>query len=149
MKVTKKLNIYFACSITGGREDEAEYRQIVDFLVAAGHTVPTAVLATTGVVEMEINADAVEVYERDVAWIRGCDVLLAEVTTPSHGVGYEIGYALAPKKPVICLHKNGQAISKMLTGNRDPLLTIMAYEKIETVFAAVKAYLDEIISSQI
>jgi 2'-deoxynucleoside 5'-phosphate N-hydrolase len=147
MTNSHKLNIYFACSITGGREDEAEYRQIVDFLTTAGHTVPTAVLATSGVVEMEINADAVVVYERDVAWIRGCDVLLAEVTTPSHGVGYEIGYALARQKPVICLHKIGQPVSKMLTGNRDPLLEICAYEQIKSVLGTVKVRLDEIVQS--
>jgi len=33
------MNIYFSCSITGGRQDEAVYQAIVDFLLAAGHEV--------------------------------------------------------------------------------------------------------------
>jgi len=126
-----KRNIYFACSITGGRQDEAEYQKIVDTLVGQGHTVPTAVLATSGVVDLEINADPVEVYERDTAWIQGCDLLIAEVSTPSHGVGYEIGYALALGKPVICLHRTGTPVSKMILGNRAPKLSVFDYVEIE------------------
>ena len=140
----KNLNIYFACSITGGRQDEAEYQKIVDFLTTQGYTVPTAMLAGSGVVEMEINADAVNVYERDTTWIRGCDVLLAEISTPSHGVGYEIGYALNLQKPVICLHRHGVAVSKMITGNRDFYLTIYDYTQIDDVLDRVQKHLEQI-----
>ncbi len=142
--MTQTFNIYFACAITGGRQDEREYQKIVDFLIANGHTVPTAVLAGSGVAEMEINADPVTVYERDTAWIRGCDVLLAEVSTPSHGVGYEIGYALSLKKPVICLHKAGVAVSKMITGNRDAQLTVFDYARISEILGVVQQKLAEI-----
>jgi len=127
------MNIYFACSITGGRQDEANYQVIVKFLIAAGHTVPTASLASSDVIEFEVVVDPVTVYERDTGWIRGCDVLIAEVSTPSHGVGYEIGYALGLNKPVICLHREGAPVSKMITGNRDPNLSIYAYVQVEEV----------------
>ena len=87
------MNIYFACSITGGREFESVYQAIVAALVEDGHEVPTAHLARSDVParEAEIPSDAV--YARDVAWIRTCDILIAEVSIPSHGVGYEIGRA--------------------------------------------------------
>lgn len=39
------MNIYFACSITGGREFEPLYQAMVHALLKAGHTVPTAHLA--------------------------------------------------------------------------------------------------------
>ena len=121
------MNIYFACSITGGRDDEPIYQQIVAALQADGHEVPTALLAGSSVITLEVIVNPLEVYTRDTAWIDGCDLLLAEVSTPSHGVGYEIGYALGLGKPVLCLHREGVAVSKMITGNRDPNLTVLAY----------------------
>jgi nucleoside 2-deoxyribosyltransferase len=68
------------------------------------------------------------VYERDVAWMRSADALIAEVSVPSHGVGYEIGFALNLGKPVLCLHEQGRAISKMITGNPHPNLTVRSYQ---------------------
>ncbi|MEW6718425.1 MAG: nucleoside 2-deoxyribosyltransferase [Chloroflexota bacterium] len=121
------MNIYFACSITGGRQDEAVYQQIVEALLMDGHEVPTAILADPDVVRLEGVVRPVEVYERDVAWIRGCDLLVAELSTPSHGVGYEIAYALNLSKPVLCLHHKKVKVSKMITGNRDPNLSIHIY----------------------
>ena len=44
------------------------------------------------------------------AYIKACDALIAEISTPSHGVGYEIGYALNLDKPVLCLHRRGVSI---------------------------------------
>ena len=60
-----------------------------------------------------------EVYERDTSWIEACDALIAEVSTPSHGVGYEIGYALSKGKPVLCCYRRGRRVSKMISGNPD------------------------------
>ena len=47
------------------------------------------------------------VFERDTAWLRACDAVVAEVSTPSHGVGFEIAYALERGKPVLCCHRAG------------------------------------------
>ncbi len=81
------MQIYFACSLTGGRQDEAVYGILVDHLLAAGHDVPTAHLARPEVMELERVVDPVDIYRRDIAWISSSDALIAEVSTPSHGVG--------------------------------------------------------------
>lgn len=137
------MNIYFACSITGGREDEPVYQQIVAALQSVGHTVPTALLAGSNVLELEVIVDPVEVYTRDTEWIDGCDLLVAEVSTPSHGVGYEIGYALHQGTPVLCLHRAGIAVSKMITGNRDPNLTVLAYQDQTDAMQQLRGYLQD------
>jgi len=121
------MNIYFACSITGGREFESVYQAIVHALVEQGHEVPTAHLAESGVGVVEAVIHPNEVYERDVAWIRACDVLIAEVSVPSHGVGYEIGFALGLGKPVLALYQEGHKVSKMISGNPDSNLTVSLY----------------------
>ena len=122
------MNIYFACSITGGRAYEAVYQSITRALREIGVEVPIAHLAEAGVVDEEKRVEPRTVYERDVAWMRSADALVAEVSVPSHGVGYEIGYALGLGKPVLCLHEQGRAVSKMITGNPHPNLTVLVYQ---------------------
>ena len=121
------MKIYFSCSLTGGRKDEAIYGVLVDHLQAQGHAVLTAHLARPEVMTLEQTVDPGEVYARDVAWMRAADVLVAEVSTPSHGVGYEIAYILGLGKPVLCLYRQGARVSKMITGNTEPRLTVRAY----------------------
>ena len=60
-----------------------------------------------------------EIHERDLAWLKASDCLVAEVTTPSLGVGYEIGKATEWGKPVLCLFRpnNRGALSAMIAGS--------------------------------
>lgn len=109
--------VYFACSITGGREDEAVYRAIVEALLQAGYRVPTAHLAHPETLHHEALTPAEEIYTRDMAWLQASDALIAEVSTPSHGVGYEIATAVHLGKPVLTLAREGVRVSKMLVGN--------------------------------
>lgn len=135
------MNIYFACSITGGREFEPVYQAIVRALTEEGHEVPTAHLAESGVTALEAVIHPREVYERDVAWIRSSDVLIAEVSVPSHGVGYEIGFALGIGKPVLALHQERHKVSKMISGNPDPNLTVMPYRTPEEAIQKMGIFL--------
>jgi nucleoside 2-deoxyribosyltransferase len=121
------MNIYFACSITGGREFEPVYQDLMHALLADGHDIPTAHLADSKVIDLEAVVSAREVYERDVSWIRGAQALIAEVSAPSHGVGYELGLALNEGKPVLCLSLQGRKISKMISGNPDSRLQARTY----------------------
>ncbi|MFC2064405.1 nucleoside 2-deoxyribosyltransferase [Chloroflexota bacterium] len=138
------MNIYFACSVTGGREYEAIYQSITKTLLGSGHVVPTAHLADPGVVDLEKIVDAKEIYSRDVNWIRECDLLVAEISTPSHGVGYEICYALSLEKPVVCLHQKGVKVSKMITGNPHKQLKVFSYIDKDQAILHLQSFLKEI-----
>jgi 2'-deoxynucleoside 5'-phosphate N-hydrolase len=135
------MNIYFACSITGGREFEPVYQAITAALLADGHTVPTAHLAEADVKTLEAIVTPGDVYERDVAWIRQCDALVAEVSTPSHGVGYEIAFALGLGKRVLCLYREGQPVSKMITGNSSPDLHVASYREPAQAIREIRLFL--------
>jgi nucleoside 2-deoxyribosyltransferase len=132
--------IYFSCSITGGRVDEAIYTAIVDDLQAHGHEVVNSHLARQGVVLLEQRMDPREVYQRDVFWIKDCDVMVAEVSTPSHGVGYEIALALSLHKPVLCLYRHSARVSKMITGNDEPTITVATYADQAGALELVRRY---------
>lgn len=135
------MHIYFACSITGGREFEPVYQAIVDALLAAGHVVPTAHLSQPDVLDLEEVVDPRQVYQRDIAWIEAADALVAEVSTPSHGVGYEIAYALGRAKPVLCFFQQGRKVSKMITGNHSPGLSLRAYRSPQEIGALLAEFL--------
>jgi hypothetical protein len=135
------MNIYFSCSLTGGRQDESVYMTIVDHLLEIGHDVPTAHLAHPQVMDMERIVDARGVYERDMAWVEACDALIAEVSTPSHGVGYEIAVALNRGKPVLCCYRDGVTVSKMITGNDSKTLTLCTYQGTGDVLTAIDDFL--------
>jgi nucleoside 2-deoxyribosyltransferase len=135
------MNIYFARSITGGRDFETAYQAIIAALLADGHTIPTAYLAETEVKALEAIVSPREVYERDVTWIADCDALVAEVSTPSHGVGYEVAFALSIGKPVLCIYQEGQPISKMLSGNSHPNIQVNQYHSTDHAVAIIRTFL--------
>lgn len=135
------MNVYFACSITGGREFESVYQEIVGALTSDGHEIPTSHLVKSDVQENERAIIPQDVYERDVNWIKSCNALIAEVSVPSHGVGYEIGFALNIGKPVLCIHQMDRKVSKMITGNSDPALTVRAYSQTEEAISLARTFL--------
>jgi len=121
------MNIYFSCSLTGGRQDQPVYQALVRHLQRSGHRVLTAHLASPDALADDARLEASAVFERDTAWIRACDLVIAEVSTPSHGVGFEIAYALERSKPVLCCHRAGRTVSKMITGNQHAAVMVGAY----------------------
>ncbi len=138
------MNIYFSCSITGGRRDQAVYKQIVDHLTLKGHEVPTAHLSHENILDEEKVIEPLEVYNRDVKWVEECDTLVAEVSTPSHGVGYEIALALLLGKPVFCCYRQGVKVSKMLTGNTHDRLMVYAYSNDKDLLNTIDKFLANI-----
>ena len=137
------MNIYFSCSLTGGRQDQLLYAGLVDHLLKAGHTVPTAGLAQPAALATEAAGSPASVYARDIGWLQACQAVVAEVSTPSHGVGYEIAYALGLGKPVLGCYAAGRPVSKMLTGNSHPLLTVQAYRTLAEALALLDAFLEQ------
>lgn len=142
-RIRINMNIYFSCSITGGRSDQAVYQKIVEFLVDHGHEVPTAHLSREDILEDERVILPADVYERDVRWVNECDALIAEVSTPSHGVGYEIALALLQGKPVLCCYRQGKTVSKMILGNLQPGLSLCAYESVNDLLGALARFLSQ------
>ena len=135
------MNIYFACSITGGREFERFYQDLMAALLSDGHQIPTAHLAESNVLAYESVIAPREIYERDVTWIRSADALIAEVSVPSHGVGYEIGFAIQEGKPVLCLYQAGRKVSKMITGNPHPKLLVKDYKDKEEAISSAREFI--------
>jgi nucleoside 2-deoxyribosyltransferase len=126
------MKIYFAGSIRGGREDKNIYFEIIKLLSKYG-TVLTEHIGKSEISEMgETSMTDEEIYKRDVNWINEADIIIAEVTRPSLGVGYEIGYAELKNKKIVCLYREiemGKKISAMISGNKN--IQVKKYNIIE------------------
>lgn len=138
------MNIYFSCSITGGRNEERTYQKIVQTLEEEGHFVPTAHLSTSQVMELENIVDPVDTYLRDMKWLHEADAVVAEASTPSHGVGYELATALNLNKPVFCAYHREKRISKIITGNTSPTLLLAPYSSDEEVISLLRQFLAQL-----
>ena len=132
------MKIYFAASIRGGREDEQLYRDLISAMQRFG-TVLTEHIAHPRDIEMGMTDR--EVYDRDMAWLVQSDVVVAEVTTPSLGVGYELAWAEHHGKPVLCLFRpsSGRRLSAMLAG---PGVTVVEYETVDQALERVLGFID-------
>ncbi|KPP77616.1 2'-deoxynucleoside 5'-phosphate N-hydrolase 1-like [Scleropages formosus] len=101
------MRIYFCGSIRGGRQDVALYQRIVRKLQELGQVL-TEHVSRSDISEKGEDAAALEdkaIHDRDVQWLHAADVVVAEVTQPSLGVGYELGRAVAMRKRILCLFR--------------------------------------------
>lgn len=113
-----KLKVYFACSIRGGG-DTSSYEAIVDAIKQTGAECLSEVFVGDAINTQGSPLPDTDIYSRDTSWIQECDVVIAEVTNPSLGVGYEIAYSEQLNKPVLALFNSssGKKLSAMISGN--------------------------------
>ncbi|CAG0928918.1 hypothetical protein PLCT1_00859 [Planctomycetaceae bacterium] len=143
------MKIYFSGSISGGREHAAIYQQLVAYLQALSYDVLSAHVADPDVLEREKDTSPRVVFERDVAWVHECDVMIAEVSTPSLGVGYEYGLAVQLGKPVLCVYRSGLRMSKMITGNPAPNLKVATYSTEAELEHITQTFLEALTTAQV
>ena len=112
--------VYFCGSIRGGRADVNLYQEIIVYIKAKGCDVLTEHIGYTKINLQEQGRKRDEaIYEQDTAWLKESDLVIAECTSPSLGVGYELAYAEKLGKPVFILYDHSRVeLSAMLTGNR-------------------------------
>jgi nucleoside 2-deoxyribosyltransferase len=113
-----EMNIYFAGAIRGGRDDVALYLELVELLRPYG-TVLTEHVADEQLTSRGESMDDRAIHNRDLMWLKEADCLVAEVTTPSLGVGFEIGKATEWGLRVLCLFRpySGRALSALIAGS--------------------------------
>ena len=141
------MKIYFAGSIRGGRDDQPIYFQIIEHLkknctVLTEHVSDTKLTATG-----ESGENDEWIFNRDMDWLNEADVMVAEVTNPSLGVGYEIAKAESAGKPVICLFRqsSGRSLSAMIAGNKN--LEIVRYDDPAEAFRHLDSFLAGILKN--
>ena len=139
--------IYLACTVRGDRGAVAGLRAVANALEADGHTILTTHLLDDNVEGAESTLTERAVYERDVAWLESCDVLIADASGSSFGVGFEVGYVLGrsdrTNQRVVMIYRADRrdAISRLIIGNAHPRCVTLTYENPDELIARVSQIL--------
>lgn len=110
------MHLYYAHSIRWTHIDgEWTAIEVLDYLHSLGHTVSSEEFYT----QQNGNMSDTEIFSRDISMIQQSDLILANVTNPSLGVGYELGYAESLGKPIVCFYQSSLVsyVSAMVTWN--------------------------------
>ena len=129
--------VYFAGSIRGGRQDAALYGEVIAFMGERGCRVLTEHVGLESLQqEGERTMTEEEIFLRDMAWLTECDLVVAECTTPSHGVGYELARARDMGKEVHIFYDLSRGrLSAMLAG--DSRFILHPYTDREALFESL------------
>ena len=137
------MKIYLACTVRGDRGGVRAGRSICERLQHHGHEVLTTHLLADNVEAAESQLTERDVFRRDLEWLTACDVLVAEASGSSYGVGFEVGYVLgrahASRQSVVLLYDVARRdkVSRLITGNDDGACTTFGYGSIEELTAFI------------
>ncbi len=137
----KTMKVYLSGSIRGGRQLQNIYQTILDFLQDNNHEVLTYHVASKNILEIETEQSDTDIFTQDESWLKECDCLIAEVSVPSLGVGYEIADTLARNKPVLAVYDNRLGpISAMISGNTSPLISVLSYHSVPQLLERISSF---------
>ena len=137
------MNIYFAGSIRGGRDDKKLYLKIIKHLQSYGRVL-TEHVGDQNLTEFgEDGPTDTWIFDRDIKWLENSDVVVAEVTSPSLGVGYEIARAELMNKKILCLYRPQpqKILSAMITGCKE--LTVVEYTTFDEATRKIDDFLKQ------
>lgn len=124
--------VYFAGSIRGGRIDAQLYGRLIRYMQKTA-IVLTEHIGSPDLNLMEQGMRDIDIYDQDTSWLRESDVVIAECSCPSLGVGYELAYSEKIGKPChIFYDRTKTQLSAMLTGN--PYFQIHPYGCEEEIY---------------
>jgi 2'-deoxynucleoside 5'-phosphate N-hydrolase len=135
------MKIYFGFTVAGDRSTVNTARKIVQLLEDLGHEVLTRHLVSEDAWAADRLISPQNVYQRDMTWLKQCELFIAEVSGSSFGLGFETGYLLgSTTKQVILFYRLEveNKISLLITGNTHSNCTLMPYSSIEQVDAFIR-----------
>jgi hypothetical protein len=135
--------IYCSSPFGGDTSDQKLHQELIKYIENLEHTVLSA---HSGKFSSSIPLTEKQMYKRSLKWIDGSKLMIAEISGPSIGVGFEISYAIFKRKiPVLVLcTEDFQNISSMLYGCDSPLLTLRKYKNIDDMKSIVKTFISKI-----
>jgi hypothetical protein len=137
------MKIYLACTVRGDRGGVLAGRAICERLQHHGHDVLTTHLLADDVEAVESSLTEGDVFRRDLEWLTACDVLVAEASGSSYGVGFEVGFVLGRAREsgqrVVLLYDAARRdkVSRLITGNDDGACTTFAYASVDELTAFI------------
>jgi nucleoside 2-deoxyribosyltransferase len=138
------MKIYFAGSIRGGRDYAKTYYELISHIEQHATVLTEHIRHDDLTTRGEETLSDQEIYARDMSWLNESDAIIAEVSAPSLGVGYELGQAEEMGKPILCLFdgRSDARLSAMLSGH--PAMKVVCYQNLDEAKASVDVFLQEL-----
>lgn len=142
------MNVYLACTVRGDRGGLDAARALCATLERFGYTVLTKHLLADDADVAEGALSEREVFERDLRWLESADLVIAEASGSSFGVGFEVGYVLgrshATGQRVLLLYDRTRRahVSRLIAGNAHGACTTYSYGDAEDLLTFVEGYLN-------
>lgn len=124
--------IYLAAPMRGVRLALNHVRELARLLEEMNHQVLTKHV-TEEVLDVDRGLTPREVFERDIRLLEEADVMIAEVSHPSLGVGFELAYFLLKGKPAagLVLEEHRRNLSAFIEGITWPNFHLVTYRSPE------------------
>ena len=141
------MNVYLACTVRGDRGAVTALRGVADLLERHGHSVLTRHLLADDVNRAESELTEREVFDRDLRWLECADLLIAEASGSSYGVGFEVGYVLGRAaqtgQRVLLLYQADRRshVSRLIAGNAHACCTTYPYRDGQDLLRVVDGFL--------
>lgn len=139
------MKIYFSGSISGGRQNLEDYIKIGKVLKSRGHIILTEHILDPNLDCKGEQRNPTQIFERDIEMMEESDLVIAEISTPSHGVGYELAWAVEHHKPILCLldgKLKNHKISAMIEGNTAKNFRVKKYTS-ETLEKIILEFIEQ------
>ncbi len=91
------------------------------------------------------NGTNQDVFEHNSAGAKNCDLMVADCSHPSIGLGFEIATALNSHRPVLGVAHKSANVSRFVLGINSPLFSLIRYQSMDEVMDAVEKKLAGII----
>ena len=136
------MKIYFSGSIYGGRQKLDTYKKLIEELKKYGEVLNAEVADDNILIDEKKQLDY-DIFENLEQEMNQADLIFAEFTVPSLGVGYEIGYADSHNKKIIGIYDKTviPKVSTMLRGNKR--LKIIPYTSINEIINNLERIIKE------
>lgn len=132
------MKIYFCGSMTGSREKQANYEEIIKFLNSMGNVLNDFVGD-----KVVTDYEPKNVFARDTANMKASDVCIADISVPSTGVGFELGYFYHLDTPVLLVYDENMPLPSSLPRGSDKF-SVVSYNSLEDEKNKIKNFLENI-----
>ncbi len=135
--------MFFSGSISGGLDDREVYLEIITLLGRYGEVISEHMIGDDGKATYASDGLTPQAaHDRDVDWILAADLLVADVSVPSIGVGYEVGRAVAAGVPVLALYRENASrpLSAMISGAPKSAIKTLHYDNVDLLEVQLANY---------
>ena len=134
------MKIYMSGAIYGGLDKIEIYKVLLKELSKYGEVLNPQV-ADPNTINNEKGRDDEEIYTDLEEKLKIADIIFAEVSVKSLGVGYELGFADKLGKKIIAIYDQNYCpkVTTMIRGNKR--IQLIPYEKIEEITSRLEELL--------